>query len=146
MMATTAGENKDVVRRYLEDGWNEAAHELVAELVVPEAPHHDPTLSDRPDGPAGRRQSIQVYHTVCPDVHISIEEMVAETDLVAVRWLGRGTHEGELMGIEPTGTEIEVAGMSINRVSEGQIAETLEVYDTLGLLQQIGAIPEQPTG
>ncbi|MBX0297940.1 ester cyclase [Haloarcula nitratireducens] len=145
-MVTTTRENKDVVRHYIEDAWNEAALDLVEDLIAAEAPHHDPTLSDRPDGPAGRKQSIQVYHTACPDVHISIEEMVAEDDLVAVRWTGRGTHEGELMGIEPTGTEIEITGMSINRMNEGQIAETWEVYDTHGMLQQIGVLPKQPTG
>lgn len=145
-MATTAQENKDVVRKYIEDAWNEVALDLVDELVAAEAPHHDPTLSERPDGPAGRKQSIQVYHTACPDVHVSIEEMVAENDLVAVRWTGRGTHDGELMGIEPTGTEIKITGMSINRVEEGQIAETWEVYDALGMLQQIGAVPDLSTG
>jgi steroid delta-isomerase-like uncharacterized protein len=146
LMATTAKENKDIVRHYIEDAWNEANLDLIDKPVAADAPHHDQTLSERPDGPAGREQSIQVYHTACPDVYISIQEMVAENDLVAVRWIGRGTHEGELVGVEPTGTAIEITGMSINRMHEGQIAETWEVYDTLGMPQQIGALPEQTTG
>lgn len=144
-MATTTQDNKDVVRQYIEDAWNEAELDLVDDFVASDAEHHDPTLSERPTGPAARKQSIQVYHSAFPDVHISIEEMVAENDTVATRWTGRGTHDGELMGIAPTGTEVEISGMSINRVRDGRIVETWEVYDALGLLQQIGAVPEQLT-
>jgi steroid delta-isomerase-like uncharacterized protein len=145
-MALPAQDNKDVVRQFIEDAWNDADLDLVDALVSADAPHHDPTLPERSAGPAGRKQSIQLYHAAFPDVHIDIEEMVAEDDLVAARWTGRGTHEGELMGIEPTGAAVEVAGISLNRVTDGRIVETWEVYDTLGMLRQIGAIPDQPTG
>lgn len=144
-MATTAQDNKDVVRRYIEEAWNEADLDLVDDLVAADAPMHDPTLSERVAGPDGRKRSIEVYHSAFPDVTISVEELVAEGDTVAVRWTGRGAHDGDLMGIAPTGTEVEVAGLSMNHVTDGQIVETWEVYDALGMLQQIGAVHEQPT-
>lgn len=145
-MTTTARRNRDTVRRYIEDAWNEADLDLVEALVAADAPHHDPTLSDRPAGPAGRKRAIRLYHSAFPDAHIAIEETVAADDLVAVRWTGRGTHGGELMGIEPTGTEVEVVGTSLHRVHDGVIVETWEVYDALGMLRQVGAVPERPTG
>jgi steroid delta-isomerase-like uncharacterized protein len=141
-MTTTTQRNKDTVRKYIQDAWNEAALDLVEELVTADAPYHEPVLSEAPDGPDARKRSIRVYHSAFPDAHISIEEMVAEDGLVAVRWTGRGTHEGELMDVEPTGTEVEVARMSINRVRDGEIVETWEVYDALGMLRQVGAVPD----
>jgi predicted ester cyclase len=57
------------------------------------------------------------------------------------RWIGSGTHLGELMGIAPTGNQVRVAGMTISRIEEGKIAEEWEIYDALGMMQQLGAIP-----
>lgn len=61
--------------------------------------------------------------------------------MVVTRWVGRGTHDGELMSLPPSGNRAEVAGISIDRISGGRIAETWTIYDTLGMMQQIGAIP-----
>jgi len=69
-------------------------------------------------------------------------ELIAEGDKVVTRWTARGTHQGELMGVAPSGNRAEVSGMTINRVSGGKIAETWTNFDALGLMQQIGAIPE----
>ncbi len=66
---------------------------------------------------------------------------MAEGDRVATRWTGTGTHEGELMGIAPTGNRVEVAGMVISRISGGKIAESWSNYDALGMMQQLGVIP-----
>ena len=67
--------------------------------------------------------------------------MIAEGDLVAIRWTPRGTHEGELFGIAPTGKQATVSGITIDRYENGLIIESWTNWDTLGLLQQIGAIP-----
>lgn len=105
-MATTAQRNKAVVRRFV-DAWNEADLAVIDEIVAPDAEHHDPM--DPPDlrpGPAGEKQLIEIYQSAFPDATLEIEDMLAEGDRVATRWTAAGTHEGEFMGVEPTGNEV----------------------------------------
>ena len=82
-----------------------------------------------------------MYRSAFPDVHMEIEDQIAEGDRVATRWVASGTHEGDLMGISPTGNRVTVAGTTIDRIADGQIAETWDNYDALGMMQQVGAIP-----
>ncbi|MFQ5973153.1 MAG: ester cyclase [Alphaproteobacteria bacterium] len=77
-----------------------------------------------------------------PDLELSIEFMVAEGDMVALRWTAMGTHNGEFRGISATGRRINVTGIAVYRVSGGRIVELWSQPDALGLLRQIGAIPE----
>lgn len=140
-MATTAQRNKAVVRRFV-DAWNEADLAVIDEIVAPDAEHHDPM--DPPDlrpGPAGEKQLIEIYQSAFPDATLEIEDMLAEGDRVATRWTAAGTHEGEFMGVEPTGNEVEIEGFEINRLEDGQIVESWVLFDALGLLQQIGVVP-----
>ena len=75
-----------------------------------------------------------------------MHEQIAEGDLVVTRWTGKGTHDGELMGMPPTGKWVEVDGVAIDRISGGKIVESWNCFDALGMMQQLGAIPEaQPT-
>ena len=62
---------------------------------------------------------------------------------MVTRWTGSGTHQGELIGVAPTGNQVTITGISINRISGGKIEESWTNYDALGMMQQIGAIPEQ---
>ena len=81
-----------------------------------------------------------------PDVHVTIEDMVAEGDRVVTRWTARGTHQGELMGIAPTGKTIAVMGISIGRHdANGQLLESWTSWDRLSMLQQleINLVPER---
>jgi len=82
-----------------------------------------------------------MYRSSYPDLVVPIEDQVAEGDKVVTRWTARGTHRGELMGTAPTGKQIVVPGVLIDRVVGGQIAEEWASYDALGMLQQIGALP-----
>ncbi len=75
------------------------------------------------------------------DGHWTIEEIFSTADRVIVRWTGSGTHVGEINGIPPTNRPIRVDAISVHRMDGGKIAETWEVWDTLGLLQQIGVVP-----
>nr|EJI96948.1 snoaL-like polyketide cyclase family protein [Rhodococcus sp. JVH1] len=84
--------------------------------------------------------AISVYQNGV-DGHWTIEEMFSAGDRVVVRWTGTGTHVGEVNGIPPTGNKIRVDAISIHRLADGKIAETWQVWDTLGFLQQLGAIP-----
>ena len=132
-------ENKALVRRWVEL-WNAGDAAAIAELVTPDYVRHD---SNGPEvgGPAAERQLVEMYRTAFPDLHFTIEHLVAEGDLVVARLTVRGTHRGELLGVPPTGRPITLAAMDLYRIRDGKIAEQWVMLDALGLLQQLGAIP-----
>jgi steroid delta-isomerase-like uncharacterized protein len=142
-METGSQSAKDVVRRFF-GAWNESDFASIDEVVAADAEHHDPMdPPDLPSGPEGERQLIEAYRSAFPDARIEIEDMVAEDDRVAVRWTATGTHEWEFRGVEATGTEVEVVGFEINRLADGQIAESWVLFDALGMMQQLGGVPEE---
>jgi steroid delta-isomerase-like uncharacterized protein len=100
---------------------------------------HDPQVPSG-TGPQGMADTVAVYQTAV-DGHWNIEEIFSTDDRVVVRWTGSGTHVAELNGIPPTGKKISVDAISVHRMEGGKIAETWEVWDTLGFLQQLGVVP-----
>jgi steroid delta-isomerase-like uncharacterized protein len=140
----SAETNKAVVRRYFEEVWDRGNLRVIDELVDPDFDGHPAGSSpDFGRGIEGQRQFVMTYREAFPDLHMQIEEMVADGDLVAVRWSGSGTHQGELMGMPPSGKQAHVTGMFITRVKDGKLMETWGNFDALGMLQQIGAIPTE---
>lgn len=129
-----------VVRRFYEQMCNERKNELAPELFSDDHLMHDPQVPAGP-GPQGMADVISVYQKGV-DGHWGIEEIFSTGDRVIVRWTGSGTHNAELNGIPPTGKDIRVDAISIHRMSDGKIAETWEVWDTLGFLQQLGVVPQ----
>ena len=87
------------------------------------------------------KESAGGYRSAFPDLVMTVDQSFAEGDLVATRWTARGTHEGELFGIAATGKQATVTGITIDRYEDGLIAESWTNWDTLGLLQQLGAVP-----
>ena len=83
-----------------------------------------------------------MFFEAFPDLQGTLEDMVGEKDKVASRLRWRGTHQGELMGVPPSGKQVDFTMLEINRISEGKIVEGWVNFDALGMLQQIGAIPE----
>lgn len=136
-----AEENKALVRRWFEELFNQEKLEVADEIVAQDHVLHDPTLPDLPSGPEGDKQLVGLYHGAFPDARITVEDQIAEGEMVATRWVGRGTHEGELMGVPASGNRVEISGTTLYRVSGGKIAETWTNYDAMGMMQQIGAIP-----
>jgi steroid delta-isomerase-like uncharacterized protein len=134
-------ENKAIVRRFIEEVWNNGNLDVIDELVSDDHIDHDPGREGTPGGREGMRAFVQMYRTAYPDTHIEFGELIAEGDLVAGPWTATGTHQGDLMGIAPTGKSIRVTGMGMDRVRDGKIVESWGNYDTLGMLQQLGAIP-----
>jgi steroid delta-isomerase-like uncharacterized protein len=141
-ISVSAEENKAVVRRWFEELFNAGNLEVADEIIAPDHINHDPTLPDIPSGPEGQRQIVNLYRGAFTNAHISIEEQLAEGERVATRWSGSGTHQGELMGVAATGNQVRVTGITINRVWGGKIQESWSNYDALGMMRQIGAIPE----
>ena len=132
-------ENKEIVRRLGEEPWK-GNLDVIDELADPGYVGHDPAMPDIV-GPEAAKQFIKDFKTAYPDGSVTIEEQLADGDLVASRWTGRGTHKGELMGIAPTGKQVTVTGITISRVSGGKVVEEWTNWDTLGMLQQLGAVP-----
>jgi len=92
-------------------------------------------------GPAGYHQYTQAFLTGVPDIHIEVEEVIAEGDWAAIRYVGGGTQTGELMGIPATGRVARVVGISIARFRDGQFIENTSHLDNMALLQQLGVMP-----
>lgn len=120
---------------------NTASETLAAELISPDAIFHVPGRSEPMRGPAGYLAIIHMMRGGFPDIQWTLEEMVAEGDKVAARFIMRGTHLGTFFGTPSTGKTIAVQALNIYRLSHGQIVEETGQPDLLGLLQQIGAIP-----
>jgi steroid delta-isomerase-like uncharacterized protein len=138
-------ENKALVRRFIEEVWNGGNLDVVDELIAENHVDHDPAQAGGPGGRQGARAFVEMYRAAFPDTHLEITEMIAEGDLVAITWTATGTHQGELMGIAPTGRSVTVTGIGVDRISGGQIVESWANYDALGMLAQLGAIPAPAT-
>jgi predicted SnoaL-like aldol condensation-catalyzing enzyme len=145
-ISVSAEGSKAVARRWFEDLFNAGNLEVADEIIAPNHVNHDPTLPDIAPGPEGQKQIVNLYRGAFTNAHISVEEQLAEGDRVVTRWTSSGTHQGELMGVAPTGNQVTVTGITINRVSGGKIAESWTNYDALGMMQQIGAVPEPGQG
>ena len=134
-------QNKAMDRRVYEEVWNRGNLAVIDELVAANYVDHDPQPTGALKGLEGLKQSVTMYRTAFPDVHFTIEDQIAEGDTVVTRWTARGTHQGPLMGIPPTGKQAMVTGVSITRWASGQVAEGWTNFDALGLLHQLGAVP-----
>jgi steroid delta-isomerase-like uncharacterized protein len=134
-------QNKAVVRRFIDEAWNNGNLDVVDELISADHVDHDPARADAPSGPAAMRAFIETYRTAFPDTRIEFGELIAEGDLVAGPWRATGTHQGELMGIPATGKPISITGMGMDRVVDGKIVESWANWDGMGMMGQLGVIP-----
>jgi predicted ester cyclase len=135
-------ENKTLLRRSVEEVFSAQGDLDVAdEIYAPNYVGHNPLNPEDVRGPEGAKEQARMYRSAFPDVRLNIEEQVAEGDRVVTRWIGSGTHQGEMMGIAPTGNQIRVDGITISRIQEGKVVEDWELFNALGLMQQLGAVP-----
>jgi steroid delta-isomerase-like uncharacterized protein len=143
-VSTVLEENKAVMRRIYEEIFNEGKLELADELVAPDMVNH--TTPGAPRGPEPVKKLVAMLHSAFPDHHITIEDMVAEGDKVVMLNTYSGTHEGEFMGIAPTGKRFVQRQVHVMRFVDGKAVEHWGLRDDLGQMQQLGVIPspEQP--
>ena len=135
-------QNKALLRRAVEEVFSAQGDLDVAdEIYAPNYVGHNPLDSEDVRGPEGAKEQARMYRSAFPDVRLIIEEQVAEGDKVVTRWIAYGTHQGEMMGIAPTGNQVRVEGITISHIQEGKIVQEWELFDTLGLMQQLGAAP-----
>ena len=138
-MSTEA--NKIVVRRAYEELVMSGNFDALEEIV-----HEDYVDYTQPPGwptdRAGLEQQVRYFRSAFPDIHVTLEDMTSEGDVVFHRQTMRGTHLGEFFGIAPTGRKVEMTGMHLFRVADGKLIEHRANNDDLGMLRQLGAIPE----
>ena len=135
----SAEENKTVVHR-AEELWNTGNLAIADEVYATDFVNHDPGLPDVRDLEA-YKGFIAATRTGFPDFSVTIEDVIAEGDKVASQWTARGTHQGELIGIPPTGRQATWTGMTIYRFAGGKIVEAWWSRDMLSFLIQIGVVP-----
>jgi steroid delta-isomerase-like uncharacterized protein len=137
-------ENKALVRRFYEE-WNKQNLSIVEELVAPHWVCHGTLPGFSPDR-AGGKQMLTALWTAFPDARIAVEDLIAEGDKVVFRYTFRATHQGEFMGVPATGKAVTLTGIYISRFAGGKVVEDWSSSDQLGLLQQLGVIPQMAQG
>jgi len=128
-----------IVRRFYEEMNNGRNNAIAPEIFTADHRFHDPQVPAG-IGPQAVVEVVTLYQTAL-EGHWEIEEIFSTDNRVVVRWTGSGTHVAEINGIPATGRKVSVDAISIHRVAGGRIAETWEVWDTLGFLQQLGVVP-----
>ena len=134
-------QNKAIVQRAYEEVWNQGNLDAADEFVAPEIIRHDPGTPDVTGGLEAHKQLVASIHAAFPDLHLTVEDMLAEGDKVAVRFTIRGTQKGEFAGIPPTNKQVEITGLEIAHIVDGKCIEHWLNWDVMGFMQQLGAIP-----
>ncbi len=134
--------NKAIVRRLFAELWNNGNLSVAGELFAPNYEDHDPSTPDFGRGPDSEKKRVSLYRTAFPDLHLTIQDLIAEGESVMVRWSCRGTHKGDLNGIAATNKQFTITGISVVRVSNGKITEAFVNWDALGLMQQLGVVAQ----
>jgi steroid delta-isomerase-like uncharacterized protein len=135
-------QNKTVVRRLFDELWNKGNLQVADEIIAPTYQHHDASTPDLGKGPESEKKRVNLYRNALHDFRLNIEDLLADGETVVARWSCRGVHKGELNGIAPTGKQFAITGVTIARFSNGKIVEGFVNWDALGLMRQLGVVPE----
>lgn len=141
----TTQSNKSIMQRLWNEIFNQGNTKVADEIVGVNYLNHNPAPGEQP-GRVGLVGFVAYLRAGFPDVHFDVEELLADGDKVTTRWRCRGTHRGEFMGIPATGRAVNVSGMAIHRIADGQLVEGWNNWDALGLLQQLGAASQPAQG
>ena len=140
----SAEDNKALVRRFVDEVQSTGNIDLIDEICSPEFVNHSP-----PPGIPADCEGIKIltamFRVAFPDSYFTVEDMVAERDKIATRKTFHGTHEGEFMGIPPSGRSVSMGLIDIVRISEGRVVEHWSEGDSLGMMQQLGVSPSGET-
>ena len=133
-------ENKALAGRWLDEIWNKVNLAAVDELCTTNFTfsYAAPGVSNDREG---YKQTVIMLTSGVSDLKVTLEDMVAEGDKVAIRWKGSSKHTGEFMGMPPTGKQLAMTGINIIRIKDGEIIEEWGEMDMMGLMQQLGAFP-----
>jgi predicted ester cyclase len=140
--------NKDICRRFIQKVFNEGEISRIREFMSPDVVNHD--VSDTFGGTEPLQAHriewmedlVYLYRHAFPDLAVEIQDQIAEGDQVVTRLRMRGTHKSPLMTIAASGRKIDIVGIRIDRMTGGKIVESWSHFDVMGLLHQLGALPE----
>ncbi|HTM48735.1 MAG TPA: ester cyclase [Bryobacteraceae bacterium] len=134
--------NKQLVRRWFEEVWNQGREDTIDELLAESGIGHGLGEGEVDlHGPKEFKPFVRNLRGSLPDLRIVIDDILSQDDKVLVRLRLEGTHDGAGLGVQPTGRRVSIAGMVLVQVCGGQIMEGWNSWDQLGLLRQIGALP-----
>ena len=133
-------ENKAAFRRITE-AFSTGDLSTFDELISPQFVEHNPAPGQE-SGPEGMKQLAAMFRIAFPDMQVTIEDLIAEGDKVVGRITARGTHRGEFLGAAPTNKVVTMQEIHIGRFSDGKMVEHWGLEDSLGLMQQLGLIPD----
>lgn len=133
----SAEKNKAVVRRFYEEVINGGNLDVVDQIMASHLIDHSPGYPKYRSDPESIKEMVKDYRRAFPDMHDIVEDMMAEGDRVIVRWTGHGTHQGALMGLEPSGKDVTLTGITIYRLEDGKIVERWSEADELGMMRQL---------
>jgi|SRR5690606_2194849 Predicted ester cyclase len=138
-------QNTTLVHRAITEVWNKGNYDVLSELVAQDIVIHSSTPSEDIHGPEGIKQFYSVLRMAFPDLHFTVEDQIAHGDRVVTRWTARGTHAGEFQGIPPTGKQVTMSGIDIDRIVNGKVVECWPIADDLNVMQQLGVLsaPDQ---
>lgn len=138
----SAEQNKVVVRHWIEEVFGQGNMAVMEEVCAPNHMMHEPGSPDL-QGIEALKQRVLTFRNAFSNLHITVEEIVAEKDSVAARWTFQGTHQSPLLGIPPTGRYVTAQEITLHRLAGGKIIESWFNSDIFGLLQQLRVIPSQ---
>lgn len=135
-------ENKAIVRRIYEDLWDGRNLRIADELIAEGGLNYDTGLTAHPFGPEEMKGTVRMVTAAFPDNRHEVQDVFAEGDQVMARVKLTGTHEGEFMGIPPTGRRIEVNEIHVYRLRDGKAVEHRVGRDDLDAMRQLGVIAD----
>jgi steroid delta-isomerase-like uncharacterized protein len=139
-------QNKELVRRLIEEVFNRGNMSLIDEVVAPDFVEHEELPPGIPPGREAPKQMTAMMRSAFPDFKATIDDIMAEGDKVVVRQTWSGTQNGEFMGIPPTGKSVSFGVIDIIRIAGGKLVEHWGQMDSMGMMQQLGVIPAPGAG
>jgi steroid delta-isomerase-like uncharacterized protein len=135
-------QNKNVLRRIYDEVFNKGDFPKISELVAPNFIEHEHVPGTKAAGGDTLREFTSMMRSAFPDARFTADDMIAEGDKVAARFTMQGTHKGEFMGMSPTGKKVTMTGIDFVRIVDNKIVEHWGSTDMMGLMQQLGMMPE----
>jgi steroid delta-isomerase-like uncharacterized protein len=142
----SAEQNKALFRQFVEEAFNRGNLSLADELLAPDFVEHEELPPGIPAGREGVKVLASMLRSAFPDFKATIDDMIAEGDKVVMRQTWTGTHKGEFMGIPATGKRVSFGVIDIVRIDGGKCVEHWGQMDSMGLMQQLGAVPAPGEG
>jgi steroid delta-isomerase-like uncharacterized protein len=139
----TTEQNKSNARRIVDEAWNKHNTNVLSELFSNDAPLHDPQNPNQLKGAQGAKATLETFLTAFPDLKITIEKEIADGDYVVQHLRAIGTNTGSFNGMPATGKKSNTIGVMTTKFNNGKVVEAWSIFDSYGLMQQLGVIPTQ---